>query len=306
MWLQDLFCDDPELENYRTMIYGYNTKLSEDGSQTIGSYTDDLLGDLKRMRNLRPKDVSHVDSCTLRSRTRFSYTKKAELTVQAIARKTANNFYWSQLRGHHYCACKPQGARPYMGHTLETNSMKSLVDAKFDDSCHTLLEDTCAIIFLGTPHRGLYVEDIVAMIGTSKKARAELVMSLEAGARGLEKELKRFRYIVANKPLPVLSFCEKLPTRKLVKVSACFQPRCGEIELVLTMEKRDGRWSRSGEPVYSATTNSLMIDLPWPWETPVAVDADHSTIAKVQSRDSLVYRRIEDFLKDHGKSRDQL
>lgn len=49
MWLRELLCTD--LPCCRTMIYGYNSKLSSDGIDTIMDYGRGLLEELKKVRN---------------------------------------------------------------------------------------------------------------------------------------------------------------------------------------------------------------------------------------------------------------
>lgn len=49
MWLRDFLCKD--LPRCRTMIYGYNAKLSTHGVDTILDYGRQLTEELKKVRN---------------------------------------------------------------------------------------------------------------------------------------------------------------------------------------------------------------------------------------------------------------
>lgn len=56
MWLRDFLSKD--LPCCRTMIYGYNSKLSTHGVDTIMDYGRGLMEELKKIRNT--KEVSAV------------------------------------------------------------------------------------------------------------------------------------------------------------------------------------------------------------------------------------------------------
>lgn len=51
MWLRHFLCRD--LPRCRTMIYGYNSKLSSQGVETILDYGRKLMGEIKRIRNTK-------------------------------------------------------------------------------------------------------------------------------------------------------------------------------------------------------------------------------------------------------------
>ena len=54
MWLRDFLSKD--LPHCRTMIYGYNSKLSSHGIDTIMDYGRELIEEIKKIRGT--KDVS--------------------------------------------------------------------------------------------------------------------------------------------------------------------------------------------------------------------------------------------------------
>jgi hypothetical protein len=51
MWLRDFLSKD--LPHCRTMIYGYNSKLSSQGIDTILDYGREFMEGLKKVRNTR-------------------------------------------------------------------------------------------------------------------------------------------------------------------------------------------------------------------------------------------------------------
>lgn len=51
MWLRDFLSKD--LPQCRTMIYGYNSKLSSHGVDTILDYGRELMEEIKKIRNMK-------------------------------------------------------------------------------------------------------------------------------------------------------------------------------------------------------------------------------------------------------------
>ena len=63
MWLRDFLSKD--LPCCRTMIYGYNSKLSTHGVDTIMDYGRGLIEELKKVRNT--EEVSAITECGSRA-----------------------------------------------------------------------------------------------------------------------------------------------------------------------------------------------------------------------------------------------
>jgi hypothetical protein len=59
MWLRDFLCKD--LPHCRTMIYGYNSKLTSHGVDTIMDYSRGLMEELKKVR--KTEEVSQDTQC---------------------------------------------------------------------------------------------------------------------------------------------------------------------------------------------------------------------------------------------------
>lgn len=59
MWLRNFLAKD--LPYCRTMIYGYNSKLSSHGIDTIMDYSRGLMEELKKVRNT--EEAGSVSTC---------------------------------------------------------------------------------------------------------------------------------------------------------------------------------------------------------------------------------------------------
>lgn len=94
MWLRDFLCKD--LPCCRTMIYGYNSKLSRHGVDTIMDYGRGLLEELKKVRSTQ--EVSRV---------RFRCDRTAQVRDcmadrrNALAATSAASLCRTQLWRHH-------------------------------------------------------------------------------------------------------------------------------------------------------------------------------------------------------------
>lgn len=100
--------------------------------------------------------------------------------------------------------------------------LQALVKAKENDQVHgTLFESVCATIFFGTPHRGILVDDILAMVGEDSP-RLDLVNSIALGSDALKTELVKF--IHCSSSMRIVSFYETTQTRKLAKVRPLLTP----------------------------------------------------------------------------------
>lgn len=157
-----------------------------------------------------------------------------------------------------------------------------------------LFRSTRATIFFGTPHRGLQVDDILAMTEDGS-ARANLVSSIAVGSTDLEKKLEVFKGCAAT--LKIISFYETTQTRKLVKV-------CRERVLDVyyhplnTMQGPDDSWSRSGELFTSVTDESSLLQLPEAIERCIPIEGDHSNMVKFTHKNNLSYTTLVWHIKD--------
>lgn len=95
---------------------------------------------------------------------------------------------------------------------------KSLVKCKelsgSDAAAGDIFKSTFATAFFGTPHRGLFVDDILKMAGKMEKERIELVRSICED--NLRDELKKFIRLAPG--LKILSFYEQMKGKGLEEV----------------------------------------------------------------------------------------
>ena len=68
MWLRDFLSKD--LPQCRTMIYGYNSKLSSHGVDTILDYGRGLMEEIKRIRNT--KEVKTLSELSMDSNVKLT------------------------------------------------------------------------------------------------------------------------------------------------------------------------------------------------------------------------------------------
>lgn len=88
--------------------------------------------------------------------------------------------------------------------------------AEENDRVHgALFKSVCGTIFFGTPHRGIVVDDILAMVGESSP-RTDLVNSIALGSNALKTELAKFIHCASS--IRIVSFYETMQTKKLAKV----------------------------------------------------------------------------------------
>ena len=88
-----------------------------------------------------------------------------------------------------------------------------------DADTHAIFQATRAVLFFGTPHRGLPTDDILSMIDTKNNAeRAKLVRSIGVGSPVLAAELGKFAHIADN--FKLFSFYERQKTKSIVLVRA--------------------------------------------------------------------------------------
>jgi hypothetical protein len=93
MWLRDFLCKD--LPCCRTMTYGYNSKLSSHGIDTIMDYDRELMEELKKVRNTE-------EVCTVH---RVSSNRKHDADMfNILAETAAAHLYCAQLWWYYTCS----------------------------------------------------------------------------------------------------------------------------------------------------------------------------------------------------------
>ncbi|RDW56402.1 hypothetical protein BP5796_13224 [Coleophoma crateriformis] len=235
MWLRHFLSKD--LPSCRTMIYGYNSKLSSHGLDTIMNYGRDFFEGIKRVR----------------------YTQ--ELRERPI-------FFV---------------AHSYGGIVLAHSLVKAIQTNEQDHPAIVALHKaTYGILFFGTPHKGLMIDDIQCMLGNDgHHPRHELLREIEQKSNLLKYQLADFKNLIRDRK--IISFFETQQTRRLE----------------MNNETRD--WGRTGPYITAVESDSALLQLPDSMETKIPVHEDHSQIVKFDSRTSDTYQTVIGYLKQFEK-----
>ncbi|KAH8682822.1 hypothetical protein BGZ60DRAFT_205902 [Tricladium varicosporioides] len=239
MWLRDFLSKD--LPNCRTMIYGYNSKLSSHGINNIMDYGREFLEAIKRVRHTQE----------LRERPLFFIAHSFGGIILA------------------HCLVK----------AVQT-------DERDHATIAALHKATYGILFFGTPHKGLVIDDIQRMVaGEDQHPRMELLEQIKQKSDLLIYQLADFRNLIRDRK--IVSFYEMQQTRQLEQ------------------NPETKAWGRTGEYMTAVETGSALLELPDNTEVKIPVDADHSQIVKFDSRNFETYKMAVGYLKqfehDAGK-----
>ncbi|KAL7268500.1 hypothetical protein RUND412_008873 [Rhizina undulata] len=171
---------------------------------------------------------------------------------------------------------------------VEAATRKGEIDALVGNSY--LVAATCAVIFFGTPHRGISMEDVRKMLAhyDVHNPRIGLLDEIK-NERNLEPDLENFFKLAEG--FKVVSFYERIQTAEVAKNS-------------------ENRYTRSGDFKSTVDTDSALLHLPKDLEDPIPVNSDHTNIVKFDNRRDTTYgdvvHRIQKYLKtgpSHVKER---
>lgn len=145
-----------------------------------------------------------------------------------------------------------------------------------------------AMMFFGTPHSGLVVDDIWNMLGEDpSNPRAVLLEEIRFGSQRLADQLVDFKNLIRHRK--IVSFVEMQQTRRLGIIA-----------------NGNGSWSRSGDFITTANPQSVMLQLPDHEEVKIRVDADHSSIVKFDTRHNPTYQSALRCLREFEHAASQL
>lgn len=91
-----------------------------------------------------------------------------------------------------------------------------LADDRDDPTVATLNKATYGLLFFGTPHKGLFIEDILSIIGGDNPRRG-LVEELREKSLSLQSQISDFRNLARD--YKIVSFYETQQSRRLKWVS---------------------------------------------------------------------------------------
>ncbi|KAF1957426.1 hypothetical protein CC80DRAFT_592694 [Byssothecium circinans] len=149
-------------------------------------------------------------------------------------------------------------------------------DDRDDPTLATLNKATYGLLFLGTPHKGLFIEDILSMIG-GDNPRRDLVEELRKNSSSLQSQVADFRNLARD--YKIVSFYETQQSRRL------------------KWDEEKSGFRRTGEFITSVEPDSALLQLPDNMEVKVKVDADHSNIAKFKMKKGEPYTTALRYLK---------
>ncbi|KAL7267903.1 hypothetical protein RUND412_009495 [Rhizina undulata] len=151
-----------------------------------------------------------------------------------------------------------------------------------------LVAATCAVMFFGTPHRGILMEDVRKMLeDDNRHPRIGLLDEIESELN-LKPYLKEFIKLAEN--FKVVSFYERLQTAEVAK-------------------NLQNKYTRSGKFKSTLDTDSAVLHLPDHLEETIPVNADHTSIVKFEYKDrtyEAVVKRVHQYMEtapDHVKER---
>ncbi|KAK0761662.1 hypothetical protein N5P37_005644, partial [Trichoderma harzianum] len=223
MWLRHFLSQD--LPYCRTMTYGYNSKLSTCGIDTIMDYSRGLMEALKKIRNTEE----------LRQRPLFFIAHSFGGIILA------------------HCLVK----------AVQTNEDDHATIAM-------LHKATYGILFFGTPHKGLVVNDIEKMLASQDNhPRSALLQQIRVKSDLLENQLADFKNLVRDRK--IVSFYETGQTRQL------------------QFDSDSQRWERTGDFITKVDNDSALLQLPDFMEDKIPLDSDHSMMVKFDNRNDIGY-----------------
>ncbi|KAL7274139.1 hypothetical protein RUND412_002973 [Rhizina undulata] len=127
-----------------------------------------------------------------------------------------------------------------------------------------LVAATCAVLFFGTPHGGILMEDVSIMLEDQDvhNPRIKLLEEIK-NKSNLERDLNKFKRLAEG--FKVVSFYERLQTAEVAKNS-------------------ENIYTRSGNYKSTVETDSALLHLPKDLEDKIPVNSDHTNIVKFDDK----------------------
>ncbi|KAI9677233.1 MAG: hypothetical protein M1822_008182 [Bathelium mastoideum] len=185
MWLRDFLSKD--LPCCRTLTYGYNSKLSSRGIDTIMDYSRELMEELGKIRITEEVRI-HLPGPNNDS-TRLMPAFQGEETSDFLCR--------TQLWRHNTCTLKAAQA-----------------SEEDHPAILSVYRATYGMLLFAIPHRGLIIDDIQSVLAEhSNHPRNALLHQIRAKSDLLALQLDSFKNIIRDRK--IISFYETKQTRQL-------------------------------------------------------------------------------------------
>ncbi|KAL1615287.1 hypothetical protein SLS56_011861 [Neofusicoccum ribis] len=159
-------------------------------------------------------------------------------------------------------------AHSFGGIILAHSMIKAVLSR--DKRSEMIYAATYGILFFGTPHKGLLVDDIRRLVAGNDHPRYGLLDQIQLKSDSLSNQLADFRNIFEDRK--IVSFYETEQTRQLA------------------FNSETVRWERTGEFITAVDIDSALLQLPDTVEKKLPVRANHSTIVKFDSKEDGGYR----------------
>jgi hypothetical protein len=205
MWLRDFLSKD--LPQCRTMIYGYNSKLTTHGTDTILDFGRGLMEELKKIRNsekvsfISLKQSNIAKHCQLRERPLIfiAHSFGGIILAHVCLSHLRNRFMKLKIRKCLIQAVQATSlAEPASDHLIMT----------------TLHRATYGMLLFGIPHQGLVVDDFQQILSKdSNHARDTLLKEIQSKSQVLAYQLAAFKNLIGDRK--VVSFYETGQTKRL-------------------------------------------------------------------------------------------
>ncbi|KAH0538021.1 hypothetical protein FGG08_005382 [Glutinoglossum americanum] len=151
-----------------------------------------------------------------------------------------------------------------------------------DPTIAALHKATYGILFFGTPHKGLMVDDIKSMLAAdADHPRNALLEQINLKSDLLIDQLADFKNLIRDRK--IVSFYETEQTRRL------------------KWDPKDQSWSRGGDYITAVDTDSAILQLPDLMEIKIPLHANHSQMVKFDSRGSQAYKSALQYLRQYER-----
>ena len=266
MWLRDFLSKD--LPDCRTMIYGYQSKLSKWNMNQLSEYGREFFAEISKVRS----------------------DEEVIMNPRGTPSLSLSNFSKHQKRPLFFIA------HSYGGIVLAHCLVRAF--RATDRSRESIHKSTYGMLFFGTPHRGSVKEALLKMVEQPGNPRNLMLRQTEPGADVLRIQLDDFTNIIEDRKVESFYETELTPAPEQVSrmTSDLRNPRSDSI-----MQNADGTWSRTGPKTLQVSESSSVLDLPGHIERKYPVNANHSDMIKFKSSEDATYTTILKILRQYKK-----
>lgn len=287
MWLQDFLPKESGCEGARILTYGYNTKLVGKGTvdDTFMDYRRDFVQQLENAR--RSEEVTDRGLWTLNLMHANVNHRRSVGQSCSLGIALGELSYYKQVKLHRGVS--------YL--TANKNYYQALVEAKNQPRHHKdILDSTKAILFFGTPHAGLEIDQLVEMVNDMAEvgepsSRLKLLYHLSRGSEfllGLRDELTE----IWDK-LNISSFYENRKTPTVQKDVRCTLAVVNTVPgpwRTDVLQSVTGVWRRDGPEVKMVEVFSALLHLPR--ERRIPISRNHTEMVKFSSAADQDYQTV--------------